>query len=493
VRLFDRILCAPGVKGSLRDRIGVAQGVVVVLMLIPVLVSVSLMLVFSGQYHAVIAHIEKVSLLMPLIQDDLVIEMSEIVVGRERFAEGGQNDTLDQAARQLDALIDSDAASRIELVVARRTLDTLRRYVDALGAQMQVGSTVDEDENVLEEIRGVASLFVDMLHDSIGAEITAAAQASDRMQAVVRTTLMVEMGVFALTLLFTLLAQRWLSHAIREPIERLKAFAGRIASGELSERAEDPGVEELQALTVSLNTMAVKLEQQIIENRREQENLKKSELSALQAQITPHFLYNTLDAIVWLAEAKRTGEVIRITRAISDFFRTSLNNGKDWITVAQEAEHLEGYLTIQQIRYRDILQYDIRIDETLLDHQILKLVIQPLVENALYHGIKNKRSGGMLRVSIRQEKGPPNGTQGDFLLAEVWDNGAGMDARRLEHLRQALRESAPPASESGYGLYSVDKRLKLYYGQREGLRIDSVAGEGTTVRFRVPMKEYEDV
>ena len=123
-------------------------------------------------------------------------------------------------------------------------------------------------------------------------------------------------------------------------------------------------------------------------------------MRTLQAQITPHFLYNTLDAIVWLAEAKRTGEVIAITRALSDFFRISLSNGQDWITIAQEVEHLKGYLTIQKVRYRDILDYDIDVDTALYGSTILKLIIQPLVENAIYHGIKNRRGGGKLTITV---------------------------------------------------------------------------------------------
>ncbi len=480
---LDRLFRAAK-RDSLRGRMRTAQTVLVVLMLIPAVVSISLMSVFSAQYHSVITHMGKVSALMPLIRDDLLIELSDIVVGRTRFDGGGQFDMLQSARAQLDSLIESDAASRMELEVARRTLGTLERYVRSMGEAMHAGSAVDEDELALEEIRGVAGLFVDMLQDSINAEIGAAADASNRTQVAVRVTLAMEIALLCLTLLFAFLAQRSLSRAIREPLGRMERFAGRIAGGALSERVPQPEVEELTALTDNLNTMAFKLERLLEENTREQENLKKSEMRALQAQITPHFLYNTLDAIVWLAEAKRTAEVVQITRALSNFFRTSLSNGNDWITVEQEAEHLEGYLTIQQIRYRDILRYTIDIDEALKSRQILKLTIQPLVENAIYHGIKNRRGGGDLSVTVRGE--------GENLHVTVTDSGAGMDEARLNEVRESLARAEPLDAESGYGLYSVDKRLKLYYGQSEGLRVTSEPGKGTTVAFCVPIREATD-
>jgi two-component system sensor histidine kinase YesM len=227
--------------------------------------------------------------------------------------------------------------------------------------------------------------------------------------------------------------------------------------------------------------MAFKLERLMEEYRKEQENLKKSELRALQAQITPHFLYNTLDAIVWLAEAGHTQRVIEITNAMSDFFRISLNNGKDWVSIGEEWEHLQGYLTIQKIRYRDILRYELEIDGELRQYQMLKLLIQPLVENAIYHGIKNRRSGGTVRVTAKQLD--------NRLCVSVADNGVGMNDERLAALRSTLAASEWTEAGEGYGLFSVDKRIKLYYSQEIGLTIESEPDGGTRVGFSVPLRE----
>jgi two-component system, sensor histidine kinase YesM len=476
IRLAEKIR----LRGPLSRRIRVSFRVIVVLMLLPALASMSMMFSYSQQYHGVISRIEKVSSLRPMVGETLLNELFNIVAGRKHFDEGGQFALIRGVDAELDALIAQTSSSRMELTVARRTMDTLSGYVQRMGEQMSAGSTVAMDEQLLEEIRNVSALLRDMLQDAISAEVNAATDVSNRLQVVLRAALAVAAGLVLLTLLFAQIAQRSLALAIGKPIDRLKRFAGKIADGRLDERAQETDVDELQDLNVSLNTMALKLGNLIEENRREQENLKKSEMRTLQAQITPHFLYNTLDAIVWLAEAKRTGEVISITRALSDFFRISLSNGQDWITIAQEVEHLKGYLTIQKIRYRDILDYSIDVDPVLFGRRILKLTIQPLVENAIYHGIKNRRGGGKLAITAQGD--------GEMLTVRVTDDGVGMTAEQLAAVQRTLAGEMPSA-ETGYGLYSVDKRLKLYYSQAQGLQVSSVPGEGTEISFRVPLTD----
>ncbi len=464
---------------SLRDRITTSMVVVMLLMAIPAIASISMMTSYAGKYHDVITRMDRISSLSPVISEDLLGEMWSIVAGRKTFAHGGQFETLDLVCREMDALIQDDSASRLEMTVARNTMNTLRLYIENLGKQMGSGSTVDEDEETLEEVRNVGSLVVEMLGDAITAEIDASMTTSNQLQNVVQVTLLLEVTLLLGTLVFATIAQRSLARAIGGPIVQLKHFAGMIAGGHLDVRAPEPGVSELSDLTLSLNTMAGKLDELIQENKREQDNLKKSEMRALQAQIAPHFLYNTLDAIIWLAESRKVSEVINVTRALSNFFRISLSGGQDWITLRQEVDHLQGYLTIQKVRYRDILDYVLQVDESLYDLYILKLVIQPLVENAIYHGIKNRRGGGKLSIIVQRQE--------DRLSVQVHDNGAGMSAQRLEAVRQAFNGAGASENEVGYGLYSVDKRLRLYYNQSKGLMVSSVQGEGTTIEFTVPI------
>jgi two-component system sensor histidine kinase YesM len=225
--------------------------------------------------------------------------------------------------------------------------------------------------------------------------------------------------------------------------------------------------------------MAVKIQALIAENVREQQNLQKSEMKALQAQITPHFLYNTFDTIVWLAEEKKNDQVIDITRAFSNFFRISLNKGKDYLTVSEEFEHVKSYLTIQKIRYRDILDYEIEYMPEMANCQILKLVLQPIVENALYHGIKNKRGRGLLSVKGWLEN--------QRLCFSVSDNGIGMTEEKLANIMEQINGSADPEDLNNvYGLYNVNKRLELYYDVSTKLHITSRYKKGTTVYFSVP-------
>ena len=449
------------------------------LLLIPALVSLGMMMHYAQTYHGVIRQVERVSSLKPLVQTQIADEMWYVVAGHKTFDGGDQYEMIDHVNNEIDALVRSaDPANLKALVVARRTMDTLVTYIDRMGELIRTEQPIAESEALLEEVRNVSSLVADMLAEYADAEISAAAQASDRLQATLNVVLVLLLALLALTILFSVLAQRSLSHAIHTPIARLEKFAAELAGGNLQARAPETSVAELHELTESLNSMAGRLQDLIDENRREQENLKKSELRALQAQINPHFLYNTLDAIVWLAEAGQTREVIHITRALSDFFRISLSQGKDWIPLSEEIKHLTGYLTIQKIRYRDILDYQIEIPDELGSCQVLKLLMQPLVENAIYHGIKHRRGRGLVKVTGRME--------GAWLILQVQDNGAGMSSERLLQVRDGL--SGDGGESAGYGLFNVNKRIQLYYNQPQGVWIESQVGEGTTVTLKLPVR-----
>jgi two-component system sensor histidine kinase YesM len=467
-------------RGPLSSRLAFSFRTIIIMMLVPVLVSIALMTGFSQLYYSFLSRAEKINVLNAVVVNDLPNELFSIVAGRKRFSEGSQNMMLHGVNQTLDSLIAEDASTKLELTVARRTSETLGKYINLLGIQMTNGSTVDEDMLLLEDIRNVSALLGDMFRDAVSSEIRAANRAGEQLRLILGFTIAFEIALVIVALLFIRSAQRTLSQAVAEPLSELQAFAGKIADGQLSERTPEPDVDELRALSSSLNTMAGKLGSLMEENKKEQENLKKSEMRVLQAQVTPHFLYNTLDAIVWLAEAKRTEEVISITRALSDFYRISLSDGHDWITLAQEEEHLRGYLTIQKIRYRDILDYDIHIDPKLRSEVILKLSIQPLVENAIYHGIKNRRGGGIIRIDIWKDEG--------CLNVKVSDNGVGMGAERLGELQGVLAGTGSSAV-TGYGLFSVNQRIKLYYGQAQGLKVESVLGQGSAISFRVPPGE----
>ena len=199
---------------------------------------------------------------------------------------------------------------------------------------------------------------------------------------------------------------------------------------------------------------------------------------ALLAQITPHFMYNTLETIVWLAEEGRNSEVVEMTMAFTGFLRISLSRGADYITVEREEQHVANYLQIQSVRYGSIMRYTIDIDPALHERYMLKIVLQPLVENAIYHGIKRRRGRGQITVTGRRQAG------GMYFAVE--DNGMGMTPERLAEVRTSLQNGAPldPDGKGGYGLRNVEQRLRLYYGC--GLTIESEYRHGTRISFTVP-------
>lgn len=477
--LMERVFSRLHAGESISDRLRLSFMILMGLLIVPALVSLGMMMHYAQSYYGVVHQVERVSSLKPLVQTQIADEMWYVVAGHKTFDGGEQYQMIEHVNSEIDALTRSaDPANLKALIVARRTMDTLVNYIDRMGELIRTEQPIAESEALLEEVRNVSSLVADMLAEYADAEIGAAAQASDRLQATLNVVLVILLALLALTILFAILAQRSLAQAIHTPIARLEKFAAALAGGDLQARAPETPVTELHELTESLNSMAGRLQNLIDENRREQENLKKSELRALQAQINPHFLYNTLDAIVWLAEAGQTREVIHITRALSDFFRISLSQGKDWIPLSEEIKHLTGYLTIQKIRYRDILDYQIEIPDELGSCQVLKLLMQPLVENAIYHGVKHRRGRGLVRVTGRMED--------SWLILEVQDNGAGMTSERLTQVRDGL--SGDGGESAGYGLFNVNKRIQLYYSQPQGVWIESQVGEGTTVTLKLPVR-----
>lgn len=304
----------------------------------------------------------------------------------------------------------------------------------------------------------------------------------------IRQLIIVSVG---LSILFVVVLYFFISSRLTKPLKVLKSRMRKAALGNLDAKVTPTGSDEIADLGNSFNTMIEQIKVLIARSIQEQKQIQKSELRTLQAQINPHFLYNTLDSIIWMAEAGKNVQVIELVKALSRFFRISLSKGKDWITVADELEHVHNYLVIQQVRYRDILEFSIDIDPGAFQHPILKMTMQPIVENALYHGIKNKRGKGMILISGQLDD------TGQTLVIKVQDNGIGMSQRALDLLIERIGGSTQLASpgdeaeesnpEGGFGLHNVNQRIRLYYGAEYGLAIDSTEGIGTTVAIRIPI------
>ena len=473
------------ISASLTDTIKTSHIVIIISLLIPLMISIIVTLYNTISYDRLITNVEKTNQLIQIVRTDITTELWDIVAGNIPFYEGKQYVIIYNIRSQIIEIMASTAETqnRQLLEVADRAMGTLSRYVDRLGNQMDMSYPVIENELLLDEIRGVSALVADILQDFIVLEIESAAAQSQCIKTRAIVIGIVEIFIIAFVLLFSVFVQSSVSKSVKHSISSLTALSASIAEGDLNARAEVPNVQELETLAMDLNTMAGKIETLIDENIREQKNLQKAEMKTLQAQITPHFLYNTLDSIVWLAEGHKDKEVISITRAFSDFFRISLNRGNEWVRVQDELKHIESYLTIQKIRYRDILDYSIEYEDVMQQKTILKLLLQPLVENALYHGIKNKRGKGLISVHGWMEN-----KDSDWLFFRVKDNGIGMTAEQSAAIQKQMDnpDDSPPEARS-FGLYNVGKRLELYYNKTGLLDIQSLYNEGTTVTIKIPV------
>lgn len=289
--------------------------------------------------------------------------------------------------------------------------------------------------------------------------------------------------VAAAFLFVLVLINAFISSRITNPIKELEKSVNAIEAGDLDTEVYIGGSYEVQLLGRSIGDMAKRIKRLMQDIVAEHESKRKSEFDTLQSQINPHFLYNTLDIIVWMIENERKQEAVKVVTALARFFRISLSKGKSIITVHDELEHVRNYLTIQQMRFKNKFVYEIRAQEEVMGLACLKLMLQPLVENAIYHGMEFMDGDGLIEIQATKE--------GEDLWIEVRDNGLGMTEERVENL---LSEKPHASSKrgSGIGVKNVNERIRLYFGETYGLVIESEPDEGCVIRCHLPVKEYTE-
>jgi len=353
-----------------------------------------------------------------------------------------------------------------------RALLILENYLRRLDTQILERYPVAENEILLEDIRVCIAGIDDLLREFSSKQAEEAAVLNQVMTTQSNRTLILNLSLTVVIIIAGILTFWYISRSLMNPIEKLLRMSKRISEGDFSSRAGLSTSDEFNDLAAGMNTMSEKIELLLEQSIEEQKQMQMLEHKILQEQIKPHFLYNTLDAIIWAAEADNTADVVTLVESLSTFFRISLSHGIDYISVHDEIEHVRNYLIIQQIRYSDVLTYDIDVDDDLPDKKMLKLLLQPLVENSLYHGIKNTRERGEIIVSIKKD--------GEKLRFTVADTGIGMTKETLDELVYDINHGS---GEKGYGLYNVNRRLKLYYGLTEGIEVKSEYKKGTEVSF----------
>jgi len=267
------------------------------------------------------------------------------------------------------------------------------------------------------------------------------------------------------------------------PIEKLSNLMKRAANKDLNIRIPTSNITEIASLYDSFSTMIQDTKQLMQDVIEEQKSQKKLALMLLQSQINPHFLYNTLESIIWAASNGKTDQVVDLTVSLSRFYRMALSKGIDIVTFQQEISLVESYLAIMKMQYNDLFDYQIDICQDISKVLFPKMVLQPLVENAIYHGIQRKRMSdnekGIIKIiSCIAE---------NSLTVKVQDNGAGIDAEALSELVKSLNNSEI-SSQDGYGLKNINQRIKLYYGNSYGLKINSIVNSGTTVEIMIPLQ-----
>jgi len=272
----------------------------------------------------------------------------------------------------------------------------------------------------------------------------------------------------------------FISDKISNPIKRLDGSVREIESGNLDVEIVPSGSYEVEHLGKSIKNMLGRIKVLMSDLVAEHNAKRKSEFDTLQSQINPHFLYNTLDIIVWMIENENSDKAVNIVTALAKFFRISLSKGKNIITVKDEVEHVRNYLMIQNMRFKNRFEYSIDMDEKVLSYSSLKLMLQPLVENAIYHGMEFMDGDGEIDVKVFKED--------DSLYFTITDNGLGMSEDMVETLLS--KDFVPSKKGSGIGVKNVNERIKLYFGSEYGLKVESEPDEGTKITIHLPAVVY---
>ena len=374
--------------------------------------------------------------------------------------------------------ITTESESKLWLESLLRNINALEKRVDDIVDSIDAGGRYSENIEMLDNnIYILTELIQDDIQYYIYYQTRYMEKVTDTLQKQIGRFMVVCSILIAVLIAVVAVSAVMIVSGILQPIRQLNSVTEKIAQGDFNARAQVNSDDEVAELAVSFNKMAGNMQSLIDKVKEDERKMRKADLRLLQEQIQPHFLYNTLDTIVWLIESNEPDEAVTMVVTLSDFFSEILSKGKEFISIKEEEKHISSYLQIQEMRYRDILEYDIQLDQVIYKYQILKLTLQPVVENALYHGIKYKRAKGCIHIHGEKE--------GDIIRLTVRDDGVGMDEEELAQLRQQI-EKPCQETEKGFGLANVNERIHMYFGYEYGMKIESEKGKGTTVEIVIP-------
>ena len=481
------------IKYPLRLKLFMVAAVIILPMIILSVYQIAALHNYSTAYDKIVRRITSANTYNLNFKEEMDESMYKLVVEAETFDSIDKNSDLKspyeliKSARKNFNQLRRITSSRESLDWIKRillNLDTLEARINQIRDNLKQSGYYEANIEMLEsDIYILTELFQEEIQYYIYYETQNFEAIRQSLNEQVTNVIVTMIMSLASIIIASVLVNILVTDSITKPIRTLCDKTAMVAKGDFTTRTTCENHDELSILSDSFNDMTSKLEQQVKSIRLEQENLRYMESKLLQAQINPHFLYNTLDTIIWLIEGDKNEEAINIVVALSEFFRIVVSKGKDLITIREEEMHIKSYLQIQQLRYKDILDYEINIPEALYGYQILKLTLQPLIENSLYHGIKMLRARGKITVTGE--------IMDELIYLHVIDNGIGMDEEKLKALRKEV-ESPGSEQSTGFGLANVNKRIKLNYGNEYGLDIQSKKAEGTEVIIKIPARLVEN-
>lgn len=306
--------------------------------------------------------------------------------------------------------------------------------------------------------------------------VTYADELNEDINKIRQITLVIAVG----SLLVVVLISIYLTNILTNPIRDLRRTIKRFADDNLAIRAQVKTNDEIGQLASSFNELMNRIQWLVQKTMDDQVKIRKIEMKALQELIKPHFVYNTLDSIIGLLEQERIEEALDLIEALGMFFRTSLSHGKDVILIGAEIEHIRNYFTIQEFRFFNKFDTKVEVDEEILNYETVKLILQPLVKNAIYHGVRRMKTRGLIEIKGKEKEGA--------VVLEVIDNGVGMTAEKVNHINNVLTGIEKIEDENEYfGIRNVNERIKLTYGMEYGIYFKSKPNAGTTVTVILPI------
>lgn len=480
--------------GSIRNKLLFHSAIIALPFLCVILVLLFSMAKYSKHYDSLVSSMTVANNYNLNFKEEMDESLYKLVVGYTTFETIDQDKTLrnpyvilEEVRQEFSKLSGKTTVEegKVWITSLLRNIDTLEKRIDDIRTNLEDnGSNYNENISMLDtDIYILTELIQEDIQYYLFYQTRSMGMVTDsiqkRIDQFIRLTCILVMLMIVVIVVETIYTVSKLLY----PVEILYQAFGKIAEGEFDTRANVKSKDELEVLAQGFNDMADNMQRLIAEIKEDEQKMRKMDLRLLQEQINPHFLYNTLDTIVWLIEGNETDQAVEMVVTLSNFFRMVLSHGKEMISIREEEQHIRSYLEIQKMRYGDIMEYDISIDSVLYDYQIQKLTLQPLIENALYHGIKHKRAKGYVHIIGEKD--------GSIIRLSVRDNGVGMEQEELEVLRSAIMK---PCSETdkGFGLANVNERIRTHYGSEYGMKIDSVKDHGTRVEIEFPAIRCEE-